>query len=160
MKLPVLNNGTAIFLAIALTGCANKHPTEQPAQFAPGLGEIMAQSAVRHAKLWFAGQAQNWALASYEIDELREGFEDAAKYHPTHKHIKQPIPELIGHYMDKPLSGLEQTIKDKNLQSFNQNFDQLTTACNACHQSTEFEFNQVSTPTFNPFTNQKFDLNN
>ena len=160
MKSPVLSSGCALCDAMILSGCANQHPTEQPVQFMPGLGEIMAQTAARHAKLWFAGQANNWALATYEVDELHEGFEDAAKYHPTHKHIKQPIPELISNFMDKPLSDLEQTIKDKNLQAFNQNFDKLTAACNACHQSTGFGFNQVSNPQFNPFTNQKFDVNN
>ncbi|PPD35814.1 MAG: hypothetical protein CTY19_01860 [Methylomonas sp.] len=159
MKPPVLSYGSSICLAIILAGCANQHPTQQPAQYVPGLGEIMAQSAVRHAKLWFAGQSQNWALAAYEIDELHEGFEDAAQYHPTHKHIKQPIPELIGNFMNKPLAALEQSVKDQNLHAFNKNFDSLTAACNACHQSTEFGFNQVTTPLFNPFANQKFDLN-
>lgn len=160
MKSLALSTGCALCVAIILSGCANQHPTEQPAQFITGLGEIMAQTATRHAKLWFAGQAQNWALAAYEIDELHEGFEDAANYHPTHKHIKQPVPELISRFMDKPLSELEQTVKNRNLQAFNQNFDTLTAACNACHQSTEFGFNQVSTPQFNPFANQKFDINN
>lgn len=116
----------------------------------------MAQSAVRHAKLWFAGQAGNWDLAAYEVDELHEGFEDAAKYHPTHKDIKQPIPELIAQHMEQPLKKLEHAIKDKNPQAFTLHYDGLTAGCNACHQVTDFGFNRVTRPAFNPFANQAF----
>jgi hypothetical protein len=37
----------------------------------PGLGEIMTLNQMRHAKLWRAGEAQNWSLAAYELDELQ-----------------------------------------------------------------------------------------
>lgn len=163
MKSPVLTLCIALGAATLLPACANRHHEhvhehEQHAHFEPGLGEIMAQSAVRHAKLWFAGQAQNWELAAYEVDELHEGFEDAGKYHPTHKHITQPIPGLIAKHMNAPLDGLEQAIKAKNLQAFLENYDQLTAACNACHQSTAFGFNVVTRPSFNPFSNQAFEI--
>ncbi|MBD9363735.1 hypothetical protein [Methylomonas fluvii] len=147
-----------------LLACADlhhhEHEQQQNAFFTPGLGEIMAQTAARHTKLWFAGQERNWELAAYEIDELHEGFADAGKYHPTHKEIKQPIPELIARYMDKPLAGIEQAIKDKNLQGFIDNYNGLTAACNTCHQSTAFGFNVVVQPNFNPFANQAFGSGN
>jgi hypothetical protein len=38
----------------------------------------MTLTQMRHAKLWFAGQAANWPLAAYELDELHEGMQDAA----------------------------------------------------------------------------------
>ena len=43
------------------------------------LSGIMAQQQMRHIKLWFAGAAGNWPLADYEIDGLKEGFDDVAK---------------------------------------------------------------------------------
>jgi len=144
---------------LSLTACASHHHHDEQhadAGFVPGLGEIMAQTATRHAKLWFAGQAENWALAAYEIDELHEGMEDAGKYHPTHKQIKQAIPELIAHYVDQPLTALEQAINAKNKAEFIANYDKLTAGCNACHQATEFGFNVVQRPSFNPFANQAF----
>ena len=159
MKSTILRFGLALGVVILFSACAGPQPSNQAhAHFTPGLGEIMAQSAARHAKLWFAGQANNWDLAAYEVDELHEGFEDAGKYHRTHKQIKQPIPELIAQYMDQPLTGLEQAIKAKNLQAFNQRYDDLTAGCNACHQVTDFGFNRVTQPTFNPFANQAFGL--
>lgn len=146
---------------LGLPACANRHHEhEQHSHFTPGLGEIMAQTATRHAKLWFAGQAQNWDLAAYEVDELKEGFEDAGKYHPTHKHIAQPIPDLLAKTMDQPLEGIEQAVKSKDQQAFVENYDKLTAACNACHQGTDFGFNVVTRPAFNPFANQAFGARN
>lgn len=57
MKPTILSAGITLCAAVILSGCTNQQPTAQTAQFAPGLGEIMAQTASRHAKLWFAGQA-------------------------------------------------------------------------------------------------------
>ncbi|WP_367156021.1 hypothetical protein [Methylomonas sp. HYX-M1] len=142
---------------ILLPACtANTHQAGVTDNFTPGLGEIMAMSATRHAKLGLAGQAQNWELAAYEVDELLEGFEDAVKYHPTHKEIKRPLTELIPEYMDQPLKELEQAVKNKNSQAFSAGYDNLTAACNACHQATDFGFNRVIRPNFNPFSNQQF----
>ena len=151
-----------IMSAAALsTACVGHHQhAEEYAHYTPGLGEIMAQSADRHTKLWFAGQAQNWELAAYEVDELNEGFEDAAKYHRTHKQIKQLIPELIAQNMFQPLAALEQAIKAKDLRAFTQNYANLTAGCNACHQATEFGFNRVTQPNFNPFADQAFGTAN
>src|SRR3954454_21478260 len=56
--------------------------------FTPGLGEIMTLQQMRHLKLWFAAQAGNWPLADYELDELKEGFEDIVKYFP----MKDDVP--------------------------------------------------------------------
>lgn len=56
----------ALLAAVATAGCER-----QPAPaYIPGLGEIMAATQMRHAKLWFAGQAGHWPLAAYELDEL------------------------------------------------------------------------------------------
>ena len=38
----------------------------------PGLGELMSIIQLHHAKLWFAGTNENWELASFEMDEIRE----------------------------------------------------------------------------------------
>lgn len=161
MKSRFIRCSLVMSAAAILTACVGHHQHEQEyAHYTPGLGEIMAQSADRHTKLWFAGQAQNWNLAAYEVDELNEGFEDAAKYHRTHKQIKQLIPELIAQNMFQPLTGLEQAIKEKDLQAFTKNYDNLTAGCNACHQATEFGFNRVTHPNFNPFADQAFGTSN
>src|SRR4029077_3830165 len=81
-----------------------------PPPYVPGLGEIMTLTQMRHSKLWFAGEAGNWPLASYELDELHEGMDDAATYHPTHKDATLPIPGLIEKIMTDPLLQLQKAI--------------------------------------------------
>lgn len=86
-----------LFLAllIPVAACRQQDPTP-PAPgataatsasepYAPGLGEIMTLQQMRHTKLWPAGEAGNWDLAAYEINELGEGFDDIVKFHPTHE---------------------------------------------------------------------------
>jgi hypothetical protein len=81
-----------------------------PPAFTPGLGEIMTLTQMRHSKLWFAGQASNWQLATYELDEIREGLKDAATFHPTHKDAPLLIPALIEKIMTtQPSSSRDST---------------------------------------------------
>src|SRR5438552_9560214 len=140
-------------LLIHLTSC-NRQAAEP--QYTPGLGEIMTLTQMRHVKLWFAGQSANWPLASYELDELNEGLEDAAKFHPTHKDAELPIPQLIDKIMKAPIEQLEQAVKAQDADRFAKAFDALTESCNSCHQATKFGFNVVTRPTANPYTNQVF----
>lgn len=145
--------GFSVFILFGVSGC-NRQPPE-PA-FTPGLGEIMTLTQMRHAKLWFAGQDSNWPLASYELDELNEGLEDAAKFHPTHKDAELPIPQLIEKIMKAPITHLEEAVGAKDQDRFTKAFDELTDGCNSCHQATKFGFNVVTRPASNPYSNQIF----
>src|SRR6187200_171731 len=71
-----------IALAAALFLLPLAAHAQQNEPFKPGLGEITSLQQMRHLKLWLAAQAGNWALADYELDELKEGFEDITKYYP------------------------------------------------------------------------------
>jgi len=145
---------TCLLLMLTISAC-NRKPAEPP--YTPGLGEIMTFQQMRHVKLWLAGQAGNWPLASYELDELNEGFDDVATYHPTHKDAELPIPQLIDKMIKAPLGQLDEAIKAKDQDRFAKAFDQLTEGCNGCHQATKFGFNVVTRPTGNPYTNQVFE---
>jgi hypothetical protein len=125
--------------------------------YTPGLGEIMTLTQMRHVKLWFAGQSLNWPLASYELDELNEGLDDAATFHPTHKDAELPIPQLIDKIMKAPISQLEEAVKAQDIDRFTKAFAALTEGCNSCHQATKFGFNVVTRPTANPYSNQVFE---
>jgi hypothetical protein len=61
------------FAAIAVLSLAIAGAAGAAEQYVPGLGEFMSATQVRHAKLWFAGDAKNWELASFELDEITEG---------------------------------------------------------------------------------------
>ena len=142
-------------LVLAVSSSCRREPAT-PA-FTPGLGEIMTLTQMRHAKLWLAGQAGNWPLASYELDELREGLDDAATFHPTHKDASLPIPGLIDKIMKDPLSELDKAVGARDASAFTPAFDALTEACNSCHRATKFGFNIVARPIGNPYVNQTFE---
>src|SRR5262249_16608257 len=129
---------------IMLPACSRQRT--EPQQYTPGLGEIMTLTQMRHAKLWFAGEAGNWPLASYELDELNEGLEDVATFHPTHKDAELPIPQLIEKIMKAPLGQLDEAVKSQDSGRFVKAFDALTDGCNSCHQATKFGFNVVTRP--------------
>jgi cytochrome c553 len=57
-----------------------------------------------------------------------------------------------------PVEGLRAAIQKKDAQGFEAAFDALTTACNNCHQATNFGFNVVQRPATNPYPNQVFTL--
>lgn len=122
----------------------------------PGLGEIMTLTQMRHAKLWFAGDAGNWPLAAYELDELREGFDDSVRYHPTHKDAPVRLDEVLPKLTRAPLEQLDAAVSQQDLLLFTAAYDALTASCNACHQAMQFGFNVVRRPVSNPYGNQSF----
>ena len=123
----------------------------------PGLGELMTFNQMRHAKLWFAGEAGNWKLAQYEVDELGEGFDDVVRYHPTHKDSPVPIGASVEKIVREPLAEVGRAVAAQDRARFERAFDALTDGCNRCHQATNFGFNVVQRPVSNPFSNQAFE---
>ncbi len=53
--------------------------------YKPGLGDLMSGIQVHHAKLWFAGQNENWKLAEFELHEIDEGVDDIRNYQGARK---------------------------------------------------------------------------
>lgn len=149
----------AAALLVVLGGCGRTatSPAPGPAGYAPGLGEIMTLQQMRHLKLWYAGRAGNWDLVRYEIDELGEGFDDVVAFHPAHKDSPVDPKDAIPRMIRQPLSELRAAADRRDRVEFERAYDTLTAACNNCHQATNFGFNVVARPTFNPYTNQVFE---
>lgn len=143
-------------LASACAKPSDSQSSAVEAAFAPGLGEIMSATQMRHLKLWYAGQAENWLLASYEVDELEEGFADAVRFHPEHKQSPRPLTELIPTFTAGPIAAVRAAIAKEQRASFVAAYDSLTQGCNACHAATQFSFNVVTRPTGSPYGNQSF----
>jgi hypothetical protein len=116
----------------------------------------MSLTQMRHLKLWFAGQAENWALAAYETDELEEGFLDVVRFHPTHKGSPAPLSQLVPEFTAGPIDALRSAIERRDLAGFTAAYDSLTQGCNSCHRAAEFSFNVVERPSANPYSNQRF----
>ena len=142
--------------AIAMPAAADEHMHHAAgaAGAVPGLGEIMSLQLMRHAKLLLAGSQKNWPLADYELDELREGFDDVQKYHQTHDGV--PVGAMVQSLTPAPLDALGKAIAAKDAARFATSFDQLTGACNSCHRAAKRGFIVIVRPAASPFPNQKF----
>lgn len=142
-------------LVFFLSGIAHA-ASQEPSAYVPGLGEIMGSIQMRHAKLWFAAKGGNWPFAAYELDELKEGFEDAISYQPDFK--GKPIAEMVGPATQMPISELAKAIDEKNISHFVKAYDQLSRACSSCHQSAGRGFIVIQRPTAPPVTDQRYDV--
>ena len=149
--LPAVALATALLSVAAVLACGG-HDTG----YTPGLGEIMSLQQMRHTKLWLAGEAGNWELAQYEIDELGEGFDDVLRFHPTHKESPIGPRDLLPNLVEGPLGALRTAAKGRDRVAFEAAFDRLTAACNSCHTTMRFGFNRVARPSGNPYPNQVF----
>ena len=118
--------------------------------YKPGLGEFMSGIQVHHAKLWFAGQNQNWELADFELHEIMEALDDIKTFNTDRPEIKSLA------LIYPPLDSLNKSVQQKNLASFKANFVLLTTVCNDCHHDTNHGFNVIKIPDAPPFSNQDF----
>ncbi len=152
-------------IAFAVSSCSPRQPEQPPSTpttvavsegYVPGLGEIMTLQQMRHVKLWFAGEAGNWDLASYELDELQEGFDDVVHFHPTHKDSPVAPKDAVPRMMTVPLQQLRAIVDRKDAAGFEQGYDKLTEGCNSCHEAMNFGFNVVQRPASNPYPSQVF----
>lgn len=150
---------TVLLIACAylLVACNNAttHPpvkdsTKTLAAYKPGFGEFMSGIQVHHAKLWFAGINQNWPLADFEINEIKESIDDLKLYQQERTETKHL------NMIDGPLDSVATSISNKDEAGFKKNFLLLTNTCNNCHHEVNFEFNKVKIPDTPPFSNQDF----
>ena len=118
--------------------------------YQPGLGEFMSSIQVHHAKLWFAGENENWPLADFELHEIAEALDDVKNFNSDRPEIKSLT------MIDAPLDSISKSVQQKNVSTFKSNFVLLTTTCNNCHRDTDHGFNVVKIPDTPPFSNQDF----
>ena len=101
---------------------------DQPPQpFNPQMGALMATQASvndhnpeqpRHLKLWFAGKADNWPLASFTFKDLTAGFGVIGRAVPRYKGL--PVPDLIDAAMKQNFALMDFAIKAGDQRQFTQ----------------------------------------
>jgi hypothetical protein len=117
--------------------------------YAPRLADIMSTAQLRHMKLWFAGESPNWELAAYELRQLKDSLAEAASLYPG-------IPVTSITTMATPIQSVADAIEARDEAKFARTFGELTTGCNACHQSIGRGFIVMRVPTASPFSDQTF----
>jgi len=126
------------------------------------LGDLMNESMqVHHMKLWFAGHANNWQLATFEARKIEETIEELKEaivsiQSKSTKWQRFPVGEMLNIF-DKSLDGVKKAVKEKNSANFEAAYGKLTAACNACHIRAGESQIKIIVPTGKgPFANQDF----
>jgi hypothetical protein len=122
----------------------------------PGLGEYMTTMQLHMAKLWFAVQAANWELASYELGELQETMEGAEALHAFKN--KVDISSVLQSVRESQTVLMGQSIGERKLHNFTSAYDQTLAACNGCHRPAGKGFIHIIRPKAPPVTNQQWKM--
>jgi hypothetical protein len=123
--------------------------------FGSTLADFMGLTQLRHIKLTFAGKAENWDLANYEVGQIRNSFAAAAVLYPLVGDV--PFAKLVDEISEPALAQIESSIKTKNTARFWPAVEKLTEACNSCHQAAGFGFIRIHAATLSPFSDQLFE---
>jgi hypothetical protein len=113
----------------------------------PELGEQMLGIQIRHARLWFAGEGQNWTLAAFELQEIKEAFDAVVEQNPDHA-IFQPqrLADILPAMTRAPVMALRDAIDHGSKGEFEKAFDGLSNACTACHHVAGNDFLIIQRP--------------
>jgi hypothetical protein len=113
----------------------------------PELGQQMLELQIRHARLWFAGEAKNWTLAMFSLAELREAMNGIVEKNPEHETMQPArLADVLPAMMDPGVKAVQQALDAKDVKKFAIAYDQLTNGCNACHAAASFDFNRFGRP--------------
>jgi hypothetical protein len=155
---------TTLLLALVPAACAPADGVDEErlarmvsdleARFTPGLHSLMGELGQRHAMLWFAGDAGNWALADYYLHELEELTGDIEELHPVYGDV--PVAELLVEMTHPAVGALEDAVGAEDREGFGRAYADLTVACNACHTASDRGALVVQRPTAPPLTSIRF----
>jgi len=114
----------------------------------PELGEQMLTIQIRHARLWFAGKEQNWTLAAFELQEIKEAFDAVVEQNPEHA-IFQPqrLADILPAMTKAPVAALRDAIDHASKAEFEKAYDGLSAACTGCHKVAGNDFLIIQRPT-------------
>jgi hypothetical protein len=121
----------------------------------PGLHAMMHDLGIRHASLWFAGDAANWELADYMAHELEEVVERIEDVHPTYDDV--PVATMIREMTHPRIEEIEAALDAQDPAAFTTAFDALTQACNQCHAAADRAAIVIQRPTAPPLTNLRYE---
>jgi hypothetical protein len=157
-----------ILLAPTFSGCfclmlwsqatsaqSDASPTREATSYLPSISDFMiATIQPRHVRLWIAARSGDWAFVGYELGNLKGAFDRLGRAHPTEHEI--PLQEMISSVTAQPFADLHEAVESKDRVAFSKAYDDLTSACNSCHQATNHGVVVIRTPTESAVSDQNF----
>ncbi len=137
----------AIFFAALMLAAPEATAQQRGGSNELSIAEIMTLQQTRHIKLWFAGHAGNWPLADYEIDQLKDGFDDVDQ-----RLGGGTVEKAVG----RGVAAVQKAIDAKDRAGFADAFDRLSAGCNSCHATLDHAFIVIQRPALLPYSDQSF----
>jgi hypothetical protein len=123
--------------------------------FKPAMDDLMTMLVQpRHIKLYYAGQAKNWTLAGFELNELRGALARIGRTIPTYRKIS--VDDTVAAIIADKIKTVDAAIKAKDSAQFTAAYGDLTQACNACHAGMEHSFLKITVPNAANYADQDF----
>jgi len=114
----------------------------------PDQSHAMQDAGYHFENLWFAGDKQNWPLASYYLRKTQSYLELAVRIKPVRK-TKAGEVDLKG-ILDAVNNGLlahvDQAITNNDVAAFRAAYRQTIEGCNACHTACERSYIRLQVP--------------
>jgi hypothetical protein len=126
----------------------------------PDQSHAMQDAGYHFENLWYAGDQQNWPLASYYLRKTQSYLELAVQIKPVRKTRAGDVnlKGILDAVNNGMLAQVDQAITNKDTASFRAAYRQTIAGCNACHTACEKSYIRLQIPnapstsiiTFNP----------
>ena len=124
-------------------------------EFKPAMDDLMTMLVQpRHIKLYYAGQAKNWRLAGFELNELRGALARIGRTIPTYRNIG--VDTAVASIFANSIKSVDAAIKASDSAKFAAAYGEMTAACNACHTGMEHPFLVIKVPDGAIYPDQEF----
>ena len=114
----------------------------------PDQSHVMKDVAYHFSNLWFAGQAQNWPLAGFYLNETRSHLRWAVRVRPVRQTTAGQVDlrSILDGVDRSLLTSLQKTIDTRDLAAFSKAYRDTLTGCYACHQASEKPYLRPQVP--------------
>lgn len=105
----------------------------------PDQSHVMKDVAYHFSNLWFAGQAQNWPLARFYLDETRSHLKWAVRIRPVRRTAAGEVDlrSILDGVDRSLLTSVLKAIETRDLAAFSKAYRDTLSGCYACHQASE-----------------------
>jgi hypothetical protein len=153
----------ALVLPLCIMGAAQNSPQNAaPARpglvildFKPAMDDLMTMLVQpRHIKLYYAGQAKNWTLAGFQVNELRGALARIGRTIPNYRNIN--VDTAVAAIFADKLKAVDAAVKAADSAQFTAAYGEMTAACNDCHKGMEHPFLVIKVPDAPNYPDQEF----
>ena len=131
-------------------------PSPPATGYLPSISDMMiATIQPRHERIWRAEQDGNWELAAYELGNLHGAFDRLGHAHPIEHDVS--FPDMIASVTEQPFKELKSAIQSKDATAFTKAYEDLTDACNSCHQALNHGVVEIVVPSRTSASDLKID---